>query len=218
MTTSDFDSHLKSIKEQIINQMYDNQELRTKIAGMCYRNEISLDTKIQEDVLQETFLYLWRYDTDRLIKTWCDDPKRVLALAITISVRHGFSKMNNEQSPNQSLAKKILYSSNYKSRDSINSEGSIVSEDYQTEKPLYEQTEDFDVWKLINENLTEDEREFLRFILDNIYSKKRVYYGRELRKKMSYNEYKINLLMLKNRIREIIKINKIKGYGTTNFI
>ena len=219
LSKDDLDIDLEELKRRFLNKclkkLLQDGEITTKIKGMCYRNWVELGSGIQDDVLQETLYNLAKINFNNFFLIWCESPQRILGLAITIATRQGFSKMNNGESPNQSLAKKILFASNFKKRDWVDGEGDVMFNN-QKSTPLIETPnpeEDIDVWRIIKENLNEDELDFLQYILENVYSKKRIIYGRKLRNKLSYNEYKINFIMLKNKIKDIIKKNKIKGYG-----
>lgn len=225
------------IKNVIITELYNTGEIQDKVKGMCYRNYINNETRISEDVIQESFMELSRHNIDDLFLAYCSDPKRILALGVSITKRTGFRKMNTEVSPNQSVAKKILFASNLNRLNYIsttnddmvygNPSGNGTTVDFERtssgrtsdhtrimlELKLFETPIDdsIDVWEIIKMELNDEEREFLYFLLHNIFNKKSPTYSKKLRDTyMSFNEYRINLIMLKSRIKDIIHKNKIK--------
>lgn len=67
------------------------------------------------------------------------------------------------------------------------------------------------MFELIKKDLNTDELDFLYFILNNVFNKKKNVYNNDLRNKYySFNEYRIKLLMLSNRIKEIVEKNNYK--------
>ena len=63
------------------------------------------------------------------------------------------------------------------------------------------------LWIEIRSHLTQEEEDFLDFILEKVMNKKyKQAYSRDLRQNYySFNEYKIRRLELQNKIKEIIK-------------
>ena len=47
---------MTKVRNNILTELYNSGELQEKVKGMCYRNKIAIDTKINEDVIQEAFL------------------------------------------------------------------------------------------------------------------------------------------------------------------
>lgn len=220
-----FEESKRYVRDKIISKLFKSNQLQEKIKGMLYRNRINQYSQIGDDVLQATFLELSRYNIDDLFLAYCDNPDRILGLAVTITKRVGFGKMNTEVSPNQSIAKQILFASNLNKLNFISTtEGTIYYEiekegtkDVKTRILEFipeELSDNIDVWKIILAEIDDDEKEFLEFILNNVFNKKYLQnYGEELRRKFySYNEYKVRRISLQNKIREILEKNKIK-YG-----
>lgn len=208
-TNQDIESVKKRIQSDIVKEFYEDGEIEKKIRGMLYRNNIRLYTQIGDDVVQETFFQLSKYDIDSLFISYCDKPSRILGLLIRIATRAGFGKLNVEISPNQSVVKQIMFASNL-NKVNFNTDGSNVG-DFK-ELIISEFNEEDTFWNIIKSELTQEENDFLYFLLTNIYNKRNTtLYGKFLREEyMSYTEYKLNLLMLFNRIREIVKKNKLK--------
>lgn len=200
------------IRNRIITELFDSGQLQQKLKGMLFRNGISASTFISDDVLQTSFLELSKYDIDKLFLAYCENPKRILALIVTITKRSGFGKMNGDVSPNQSVAKQILFTSNLGNNYTPDSNDGHVSRKYDiNEIPEYIEDEN-DLWEIIRSELNSDELEFLDFILKNVFNRKYTQaYSEQLRHKYyTYNEYKVRRLSLQNRITEILQKNKLK--------
>jgi len=187
-----------NLKSNIITWLYNSGEIQHKIKGMCYRNNIPIDSKIGEDVIQESFIQLYNYNIDDLFLAYCNSPSRIVAIMTTITSRTGFRKMNDNVSPNQSVAKKILYGSNFQGN------GEHLGNQL-VELPVY-LDDDLDLWDVIKSKLSFEDNEFLEFVLTKVYSKNVPSFGRDLKKKsnISLNEFKIKLRILQNRIRIIV--------------
>lgn len=206
------------VRNRILTELFNSNKLQEKIKGMCWRNHISQDTKINEDVLQQTFLEMSKVNINELFISYCDDPNRVLALSVTITKLSGFSNLNNDKHPNRSIAKKILFASNLNHYDHISTTEDMIL--YRDEKmnikeiflaELPEQWKETDIFKLIKSNLNDEDNEFLKFLLNNVFNKKyKERYSRKLKKYYSYNEYRIKRLYIQNKIREILEKNKNK--------
>ena len=196
----------KKVKDIIITKIYNDENFRFKIDGMLYRNNINKNTKIGEDVIQEVMFQLSKYDTRLLLEAFCEDYRRVFALAITIATRAGFGKLNKDVHQNGSIAKQILFKSNLNSSYYLsNTEDEILNGELKIKLDIdYEEN---DLWEKIRENLSDEDIEFLDFLLNNVFNKKYTEnYSYKLRKDFySFNEYKILRLDLQNKIKNIIK-------------
>lgn len=200
---------LSNIKNNIVTKIYFDEEFKVKIRGMMYRNNISINTQIDKDVVAEVIIHLMKIDTKVLFEAYCEDYSRIFALSVTIAVRCGFSKMNKEIHQNASVAKQILYKSNLNSGSFLCTNDEMI---HNGEDKFYlPQPEDSDLWQKIRDNLTIEQNQFLDFLLDKVLQKKYSQsYSRELRKNYySYNEYRILRLELQNRIKDIIKNNEL---------
>lgn len=204
----------------IITELYNSGMIHDKMNGMCYRNNIPIRSKIGEDILQETFMELSRYDQDDLFLAYCDNPRRIVALATSIATRTGFRDMKtNDTSIRRSVAKHILHTSNIQKQEYLCTvEGSIVhygqNQNGDTLEPIVDIQIDLltiDTWKIIRDNLDTNMTIFLNFLLEHIFSKKIPTYSKKIvGKYYSYSEYKINTMILKNTIKDILIKNKIK--------
>jgi len=196
---------LLKLKQDIVTQIWQDAELKIKIDGMCFRNNISKNTLIYEDILNEIVLQLMKYDTERLIISYCDDYSRIFALAITIATRSGFGKLNKDCHPNSSVAKKILFQSNLTKTSYLSTtEEKIIDGEKEFDLPSIIND---DLWNYIRNGLDDEEIMFLDFLLDKVLNKKyKEVYSRHLRLNyFTYNEYKIRRLALQDKIKKIIK-------------
>jgi len=200
------------VRNQILTGLFTSNKLQEKIKGMMFRNQIHSSTYIDSDILQNTFMELSKSNKDEMFIAFCDDPSRILGLAVTITKLGGFSNLNDDSHPNKSMAKKILYGSNLKQRHYISTtEDTIIYNDDERIKSIFpHQMPDIDLdTELMNKvrlYLNDEEIMFLNFLLSNVFNKKySSAYSYTLRKVYSFNEYKIRRIHLQNRIKDIIK-------------
>jgi hypothetical protein len=203
---------ISDLRSTILTQLSLDKELEDKIEGMAMRNNIHRGTKIVEDVKQEVFYQICKYNVYSLIEAYCDSYRRVFALCITIATRVGFGKMSKDIHQNASVAKQILYKSNLNSDTYLSSgEDEIISTRQDGIKIKIDlQIDDDKLWDYIYENLTEDEKDFLNFLFEKVLNKKYTQsYSKQLRKSYySFNEYKILRLSLQDKIKTLIKNRK----------
>ena len=212
------------IRNYILTTLYNEGQIQEKIKGMCWRNHIPTSTKIEEDILQNTFLEMSKVNIDELFLSFCDNPNRVLALSVTIAKLGGFSNLNDDYShPNKSLAKKILFASNLRKSIHISTTEDIIMwvDDARLKNNIIfpqQQPEaylDEPLFQKIRQHLNQDELEFLDFMLNNVFNKKyNQHYSFKLRKIYSFNEYRVKRIYLQNKIKDIIK--KLNKENDTN--
>ena len=76
---------------------------------------------------------------------------------------------------------------------------------------LPESWKEVDIMKLIKENLSDENLQFMEFMLENVLNRKYTQsYSWKLRREYSYNEYRVKRLLLINDIKDILKKNNIK--------
>lgn len=208
LTSKTKEEILLKFKQDIVAQIYLDEEFKSKLKGMVYRNGINSESNIEQDVLSEVVYQLMKYDNIKLIDAYCDNYKRVFALAVTIATRAGFGKLNAEIHPNASVAKQILFGSNINKSEYFCNTTETIVKDGETIRHLFNE-EKSGLWEIIRDNLNDEENKFLDFILDNVLNKKYSQsYDRNLRKShYTFNEYKILRLSLQNRIKDILKNN-----------
>lgn len=219
--SKDIETVKLDIRNKIITELFNSKQLQERIPGMCHKNYIKYSSRIHEDVLQESFLQLSKYNIDDLFLAYCDNPDRVLGMAINITKRAGFGKMKHNISPNQSVAKQILYSSNLNSDCYIETKhghlmmnvtkgDDIVLPFVLSDIPDH-LSNDLSIWEIIKPELTKDERDFLHYLLTNFFDKKTkpTYSATQRKEYLSLTEFKLQLLMLSNKIETIIKNKKI---------
>ena len=157
-------------KNRIITQLYKSGEVQKKIEGICYRNFIKPETRINEDIVQETFFWLSKKTSDEIIEMYEDNPKRLLGLAVRIAVWKGVSKKKSSNNPKHSLAQYLLFTSNYQQMDNINPTDNFEDGDVHNIH-LIDKDSEVDneklMWETIRENLTQDENEFLEYVLSH---------------------------------------------------
>jgi hypothetical protein len=202
---------LDRLRSDIVVIIHQDEELRTKINGMMNRNFIGLGTKIQEDVIQEIAYQLMKYPARKLVEAYCDNYRRVFALAVKIATRAGFGKMSKDIHQNASVAKQIVYKSNLTGRSHLSAtDDEVLIDDKVYKLPT---TEENDLWEYVRSKLTPEECLFMDFLFDNVLnSKYGESYPMKLRKNAyTLNEYKIMRLSLQHKIERIIKERKENG-------
>ncbi len=198
------DQEKQKLKDKIITDLYNSNEIQRKCNGICARNFIHKDTFIAEDIVQETFLHLSKKSADFIIELYEDNPKRLIGLCVTIACLKGV--VQNRGYPKHSLAPWILFASNFQqlshlnptethsSDDTNQDKHQIVLSDSSTEPDNYAE-----MWELIRTELTEEEKVTLEYFLN---LKKKA--GRlKTHLKQQYN-------FLLQRIEEILQNHKIR--------
>ncbi|MFL5808628.1 MAG: hypothetical protein ACJ749_03850 [Flavisolibacter sp.] len=165
----------EALKTKIITDLFHNQELRQKIDGICRRNNINHDSYIHEDVLSETFYYLSRYNTDKMVEAYQADPKRLFGLAIDIAIKKGVAKHSkNPEYPKHSVATNLLFASNFGTACNVSSTEwfedfavekffkivTLVDED--SENADYLHGPELSMWEIIEKELDIEEIIFLQ--------------------------------------------------------
>jgi hypothetical protein len=194
-------------KDQIITELFKSGKIHEKVSGICFRNGIKKDTKIEEDIVSETFFHLSKKKETDLQEMYEDNPDRIVGLAVRIAIRKGVLTHSQYPSyPKHSLAKFILFTSNLNQTSSL-SPSETIEDDYGVlndsqiilTDTSHEEDPEVELWKLIRGNLTEEENDFLDKLLNQ--KKGRGRYKMEILEKM---------IALKERIKQIVTENNIK--------
>lgn len=186
-------------KNRILTALYLQPILKEKIKGMLYRNSIHYETNMSDDVLNETFYYLSRMKAVEIIEMYEDKPNRLLGLFVTICKRKCFlTNKSQPDYPKHSLAKFILYTSNFQKNISINHSENDFSQQLTDE----EDDSRKEIWETIYSSLNKEQ---LAFITNhfNINEKER---KSLMRKKEYKNKYE-------NLVFQLSAIFKDKKYN-----
>lgn len=104
---------LEKQKEIILTELYNSGQLQDKVYWALNRHRIPNQAGIQDDIIQEIFLNLSKFNTKELVEIYNDNPKRVLGLAVTIMSRKGLSHDKRSQyGYKSSPAAEIMHLSN----------------------------------------------------------------------------------------------------------
>jgi len=201
-------------KNRILTELFNSNILQVKINGAAQRNHLHYYYKIHEDVCSEVFLHMARLKADDIIEMYEDEKNggvtpssRLVRLATRIMSLQGFAKKKGDNYPKQSVMTNILYFSN------LNKEGgnctgftggsySMEYDEYQEEVELLvdEDGKDFlqDLWKLVKENLSKEDNEFLEEIFTG--KKKRGKYKKDITDRLDE---------IKTKIRKIVEDAKL---------
>lgn len=150
-------------KNRIISALYKQDIIKEKIKGMLYRNSISLETNMVDDVLNESFYYLSRIKADEIIEMYEDKPNRLLGLFVTICKRKCFlTNKAQPDYPKHSLTKFILYTSNFQKNIAINPSENIDDDNNFSNQLTDEDDESKkEIWETIYSSLDKDQLSFL---------------------------------------------------------
>lgn len=182
-------------KNKILTELYNNGELQKKLIGIMIRHKIPNNAEIQNDIIQTTFLHLSEYDTDKMIEAYTQNPKRILALGVTIMLRKCILKDNRYNNPKHSLTEYILYGSSLKSYNPTITptdefdEYLVLSTDTEFED-IDEETDYFELWEYITSKLNKEEK----VLLNNLLLKNKV----AIKEKKSLNKKIRELIINKN--------------------
>lgn len=156
------------IKTKAITELFNSKELHNKLPFIFDKHRLPTGANIQDDVIQVTFENLWKYDTDKFIEAYQNNPKRILALAVTICLRKCIYKDNRTKAFwNHSIAQQIVNQStlntlqhidscNEESRDNFNLP-QTGTDNYNDEDDNYSEN----MWQFVRNKLSVDEVEIL---------------------------------------------------------
>lgn len=166
-------------KERIISELFKSNLLHHQIIKMCDKNHIKRDSLIHEDVIAETFYHVSKIPDEKIIDL--DQQQKLLNYACCIAIRKGFLKdPNNPGYHKHSVARNILYGSNFTESNEINETAELEDE----HNLLFE---------FIREHLTEEENNFLNHILYD--KKKRGRFKSEIKMKKDLLFEKIKMII-----------------------
>lgn len=162
-------------KEEILTNYFKNNNLKIKIDSICFRNFITRNSGIADDIEAEVYLALSNYNPEKLVTEFDKNPKSLEAIAVTIAKRCFRYRKENPDNPNQSFGTKLLHTSTFRDftyvspteefNDNLNGyndfntfvlfDGDLFDDkNYQPEK-----------WEQIKQRLTPTENEFLEDLL-----------------------------------------------------
>lgn len=172
------ESEKKILKDRIITQLYNSGIIQQKVDGICFRNHIHKDTRISEDIVQETFFHLSKKTSEEIISMYYDDGrkpdgclKRLIGLSTVIAVHKGVSSNKSDPNyPKHSLAKYILFGSNFQQLSSLSPTEHTDDDDKHQGLVLRSHDDEEDgsaqLWAFVRERLTAGERDTLQYHLD----------------------------------------------------
>jgi hypothetical protein len=158
-------------KDKILTELFKSNQLQEKLPGIMARHHIPMKAGIQDDIIQTTFENLCMYDTDKMIEAYNHNPKRVLALGVTIMLRKCILKDKRYNNHKHSLTTFLLYASSFNTaNETINHTDSYDEELFTL--PAKQDVEDIEdgvdyleMWEYIKLNLTKPEIKILNKII-----------------------------------------------------
>jgi hypothetical protein len=104
-------------KNEILTELFNSGQLQEKLVGVMQRHYLPINADLQNDIIQTTFEHLCLYDTDKMIEAYQDNPKRILALGVTIMLRKCILKDKRYGNVNHSLTTFLLYTSSFNTQN-----------------------------------------------------------------------------------------------------
>lgn len=162
----------EKIKTDAITELFNSKNLHEKVNTICYKHRIPLDCDIQSDILQVAFEHLWKYDTDKFIEAYQDNPNRILGLGVTLALRKGvYLDKRTSKSWSHSIAQQIIHQSTLNTLQHISStndkEDDYNLPQYQIDNNVLEEERyEENMWIYIRENIDEYENMILDIILN----------------------------------------------------
>lgn len=162
----------EELKTKVIEDLYSSGEIQQKIEYICYKHFIPKDSFINEDILQVVMENLWKYDTNKFIDAYLDNPNRILGLAVTLALRKGVYKdERTSKFWNQSIAQQILHQSTLNTyqhidttQDNTNDYNIIQISTDDNETMEFERNNEM-MWSYVKVNLTQYENNILNIAL-----------------------------------------------------
>ena len=156
-------------KHKIISDLFLSKKVHHQVTKICARNKIHSDTKIDEDIIQETFYYLSKTSPEKIISIFNQGEVNLLGYASLIAIRKGV--LSDSKNPNyhkHSIAKHILFASNLQKCEIVSDDNN--EEDDFTIPVAIDDNCTEELWLLIRQSLSKTENTFLNQLL---YSTKR---------------------------------------------
>jgi hypothetical protein len=162
-------------KEQIITELYKSGQLQEKLVGIMYRHKIPMNADLQNDIIQTTFLNLTEYDTNKLIEAYENNPKRILALAVTIMLRKCILKDKRYGNNKHSLLTSLLYSSSLNTNNIPITPTDDYDENFYMHSVIQEEeememTDYYELWEYLKTKLNKEDK----LLINKLFNKQKI--------------------------------------------
>jgi hypothetical protein len=187
-------------KNEILTEYVNSKKLTTlkyKIRNICFRYYVTDYSKIAEDVLAEVLLQLAKYNSEKLVTAFEENPNSLEGISVRIAQRCFTVKKKSPDNPNHSFGTKLLHTSTFKSFNSISHTETYDDSEQSDELIIYDggglDTTITDKLELIKERLTAKEIDFL----ERLMNKENCYVDNKTgtKKFKSFKEFKDYLYM-----------------------
>lgn len=157
----------QELKNKAITDLFNSGELQKKITYICNQHRIPPYSQIHDDILQVVMENLCKYNTDKFIQAYKENPKRILALSVTLALRKGVYKdTRTSKYWSHSIAQQILHQSTLNTLEHISSTIEDDTNEYNLPQisinDIYEEPEEHQMWDCIEQQLTVEENELLQ--------------------------------------------------------
>ena len=151
-------------KELILTELYNSGQLQQKLEGILERHRIPKEADIQSDIIQTTFEHLTKYNTEKMLEAYYDNPKRILGLGVRILIKKNILQDNRTPGGyKHSTAPNILHLSNlasFRLNEKTDEEDYLLTTNYYLNHTDYtEQEETYNSLPAIGCFETDDEEE-----------------------------------------------------------
>jgi hypothetical protein len=156
-------------KDKILTELFNSNQLQDKLPGIMARHHIPMKAGIEDDIIQTTFENLCMYDTDKMIEAYNNNPKRILALGVTIMLRKCILKDKRYNNINHSLTTFMLYTSSFNTANTtINHTDTFDTELFTLPNKIDDEEEGvdyFEMFEYVKLNLNKTEIKLLNKII-----------------------------------------------------
>lgn len=158
-------------KEEILTSFFNNNNLPKKIDAICFRNFITRNSQIADDILSEVLLALSAYNPEKLVTAFEENPKSLEGIAVQIAKRQFRVRKESPDNPNNSFGTKLLHTSTFRDYTYVSPTEEYSENDMFSTFVLYDgelmADRDYspDMWDIIKERLTPTENEFIENVL-----------------------------------------------------
>ena len=176
----------EQLKAKALTDLFNSQELQAKIKYVMIKHQIPFDASIEDDILQVTFENLAKYDTEKFVEAYQDNPKRILGLAVKIILWKGvYIDKRIPKGFNHTIAQQILHASTFKTLQHISATVEDSTEDFNiiqigdnyndeeiTENEallMAEEQDQIAMWQFVRSKLSVEETELLNVTLQPKY-------------------------------------------------
>lgn len=160
-------------KNEIIREIAESKDFHNVVKNICYKNGYGSNTQIIDDIKQEVIEKMLKKDAEEIYNWYVDDAKRPFAVAYGIAKKQFLTHPTLIGYNKQSFGTYISFTSNLKMNFEINETDRVYIPlwQYTAGKEENDINEQQHIMLTLMEYLTNSEKSFLKFIMDNSITK-----------------------------------------------